>query len=398
MRMQRSYPQEYDFFPQTWVLPGDNTDFRNQAPRSKEAKKKNKQCYIVKPDGLSQGKGIFMSRDPERILRIIDENQQSEEKMGFVVQHYLDEPHLVDYLKYDLRIYVLLYGVNPLRIYIHEEGMARFATEPYRKPTQRNLNNLFMHLTNYSINKTNAAYLQGEDEISSDGEESGHKRSLNAIMAILAAAGADKDLLMKQIKDIIVKTLTMAQPFLGHLYRSCQPECLDNSMCYQILGFDIFIDRQFKPWLIEINQSPSFATDSPLDYRIKKAVLTDTFQLLNVSYQKRKAIIKYQKEQMQARILTGKQARLDPEAKAALRAQKLKERFEHEDKNRGGFELIFPAQDADRNEMYEKFIKRANELWDEFTTGKVKKEKFEPDKPSSIAKSKQKQKQKAVPR
>ena len=84
---------------------------------------------------------------------------------------------------------------------------------------------------------------------------------------------------------------------------------------------------------------------------------------------------------MQARILTGKQARLDPEAKAALRAQKLKERFEHEDKNRGGFELIFPSQDPERNEMYEKFIKRANELWDEFTTGKVKKEKFEPEKP-----------------
>ena len=51
-------------------------------------------------------------------------------------------------------------------------------------------------------------------------------------MKILAACGADKDELMKQIKDIIVKTMTTGQPYLAHLYRSCQPEDLDSSMCF----------------------------------------------------------------------------------------------------------------------------------------------------------------------
>lgn len=51
------------------------------------------------------------------------------------------------------------------------------------------------------------------------------------------------------------------------------------------------IDKKFRPWLIEVNQSPSFATDSPLDYKIKKAVLVDTFKMLNVSYKKRQRII-----------------------------------------------------------------------------------------------------------
>jgi tubulin polyglutamylase TTLL6/13 len=54
-------------------------------------------------------------------------------------------------------------------------------------------------------------------------------------------------------------------------------------MAFQILGFDIMIDKNFRPWLIEVNQSPSFATDSPLDYEVKKAVLKDTFRLLNVN-------------------------------------------------------------------------------------------------------------------
>ena len=70
---------------------------------------------------------------------------------------------------------------------------------------------------------------------------------------------------------------------MSHIYRSCQPDDMDNSMCFQILGFDIMIDKNFKPWLIEVNQSPSFATDSPLDYDVKKAVVKDAFMLLNIN-------------------------------------------------------------------------------------------------------------------
>ena len=136
----------------------------------------------------------------------------------------------MDDLKYDLRIYVLLNSINPLRVYIHEEGLARFCTEPYKKPTASNMDNLFMHLTNFAINKESAAYQAGEE--SSGDEESGHKRSLKAIMKILEACGADKTKLMAEIKDIIVKTMTTAQPYIAHLYRSCQPEDLDNSMCF----------------------------------------------------------------------------------------------------------------------------------------------------------------------
>ena len=58
-------------------------------------------------------------------------------------------------------------------------------------------------------------------------------------------------------------------------------------MCFQILGFDIMIDRNFRPWLIEVNQSPSFATDSPLDYEVKKHVLGDAFKLLDLTQERR---------------------------------------------------------------------------------------------------------------
>lgn len=89
------------------------------------------------------------------------------------------------------------------------------------------------------------------------------------------------------------------------------------------MGFDVLIDSKFKPYLLEVNASPSFGTDSSLDYKIKKNVLTDTFKLLNFSYKKRKHLIRDLQEKTMERILTGKVNRLTHEQKEALRNEKL---------------------------------------------------------------------------
>jgi len=54
-------------------------------------------------------------------------------------------------------------------------------------------------------------------------------------------------------------------------------------MCFEILGFDVLIDADTKPWLLEVNQAPSFQTDSPLDHQIKHAVIYDTFKILGIT-------------------------------------------------------------------------------------------------------------------
>jgi tubulin polyglutamylase TTLL5 len=68
-----------------------------------------------------------------------------------IVSKYLTNPLLINGHKFDLRIYVLVTCFEPLRVYIFKEGLARFATEPFRITNSKN--NKFIHLTNYSINK-----------------------------------------------------------------------------------------------------------------------------------------------------------------------------------------------------------------------------------------------------
>lgn len=65
-------------------------------------------------------------------------------------------------------------------------------------------------------------------------------------------------------------------------------------MCFEILGFDIFLDDKIKPWLIEVNSLASFATDSPLDKKIKQDLVEETIKLLNLSA-KRKRKLKREK-------------------------------------------------------------------------------------------------------
>lgn len=101
---------------------------------------------------------------------------------SLVVSHYIDNPLLINKLKFDLRIYVAITGVNPLRIYVYEEGLARFATEEYDKLGEDMENKKFQHLTNYSINKKNGEFLKPTE----DEEYFGSKWSLTSLKDFLA--------------------------------------------------------------------------------------------------------------------------------------------------------------------------------------------------------------------
>jgi len=99
-----------------------------------------------------------------------------------VVQRYLTKPYLIDGFKFDLRLYVLVNGISPLRVYLYNDGLARFATVPYEIPNPKNMTNLFMHLTNYAINKDSENFVQYDDE------SKGSKRSYTSVLKLMRDA------------------------------------------------------------------------------------------------------------------------------------------------------------------------------------------------------------------
>ena len=97
-----------------------------------------------------------------------------------LVQQYISNPMLINDSKCDLRIYVYVTSMDPLRLYIYDDGLVRFATVKYSTAT-RHLSNRFVHLTNYSVNKKNKNFQANADET----VRQGHKWGLKALWPYL---------------------------------------------------------------------------------------------------------------------------------------------------------------------------------------------------------------------
>ena len=85
------------------------------------------------------------------------------------------------------------------------------------------------------------------------------------------------NLLWSRIYDVILKTLLCGE---NYVQAALKKNGTHRTNCFEILGFDVLIDSDLKPWLLEVNLSPSLATESPLDMSIKSNLVTDALNLV----------------------------------------------------------------------------------------------------------------------
>eukprot|EP00949_MAST-11_sp_MAST-11-sp1_P000951 g951.t1 len=264
-RMKETHGERFfSFVPAGFVLPAEMDEF-TQAFRAS-----GRRAWIVKPAALSCGRGIFVTDSIAEIrsLNFGDSNWQ--------VSEYIDRPLLIDGYKFDLRIYAAVTSFNPLRVYIHEDGLARFATVKY-DGSDSAYGNRYIHLTNYSVNKQNKDFVKNERE-EEDGR--GSKWSLRALRQRLRKMGIDDNAIWKEIHEVIAMAFISIEAQVNAAIDMFVP--FKNQNCFQLFGFDILIDQDLHPNLIEINFSPSLACGTPLDLGVKSRVIADTLSLAGI--------------------------------------------------------------------------------------------------------------------
>lgn len=238
--------------PRTYILPQDLKLLRQMWPKYSQQNVK----WIIKPPASARGVGI----------KVVNRWSQIPKRKPIIVQRYVERPLLIQGNKFDLRLYVLVTSINPLRVYLHTDGLARFASVRYSE-NAATLNDRYMHLTNYSINKLSANYTKNEDADSCQG----HKWTLRSLWQYLeGSCGVDTERLWGTLRNLIIRTLLAGESPINNMTRS---NLLSKYNCFELFGFDVLLDSDLSPWLLEVNISPSLHSASPLDLRVKGSLV-----------------------------------------------------------------------------------------------------------------------------
>ncbi|RHY69771.1 hypothetical protein DYB30_011844 [Aphanomyces astaci] len=214
----------FDIAPETFILPNEYIPFVQAFKRRADAIGSSKNFWIMKPVALSRGRGISLLNDLGQVTY----------GQAVILQKYIENPLLLDGFK----------------AFFYNEGFVRICTHRYNTDSE-DMNDLFMHLTNSSIQKH------------------GHMDQVSYVF-----------LVYHPILDVIVKSLVAGEDSIPFQVNS-----------FDLYGYDILLDESFRPWLIEINSSPSMGRDNSLDYVIKDALIYDTMRLVRPLHFDRAALL-----------------------------------------------------------------------------------------------------------
>ena len=99
----------------------------------------------------------------------------------------------------------------------------------------------------------------------------------------------DYDKVFVTVKDLIIKSILSVEPIIAN---NMQRSSKNRHLCFELYGFDVILDSDLKPWLLEVNVLPSFSSSSLLDKRIKTSLLSDVFQTIGVVPYNKKKVLK----------------------------------------------------------------------------------------------------------
>ena len=215
-----------------WVLPRDLESFRGVAKRNPQA------SWIAKPAAQGGGKGIYLI---EGLDATALKHFQKKYTKTTVVQPYLPNPHLVAGKKWDLRTYVLVTSVLPMRAYVYSRGLVRFATQEHGKKSRK------AFLTNTSINKKNGT------------AASAITWPFSRLRSHLGAAEYDR--VFSRMESAIRMVLVGSETSFENIFNKRVSPGFRCGNCYHLFGVDLILDDAMVPRVIEVNGEPSMVLE-----------------------------------------------------------------------------------------------------------------------------------------
>ena len=311
------FPNDYNFMKETYLYPEDKEIILKKFGNYKINKNN---LWIVKPKDGNTGKGVHLFKSLES------------ESNEFLISKYVTNPHLINGKKYDLRIYVLVTGLKPLKIYINKEGLARISAQKFSL-NEENYDNIFVHLTNTGVNKKSKEYVYAQDFNS----ENANKLSLHTYQKYISKEKANYDLIWKKIKDIAIKTV-----IAGHknLVEKLDEFYLNDQSFFNLYGYDIIIDDKYEPYLLEVNRRPDMYIFDKMDKIVKEKIFVDTLNIVGI-------------------VPFSHDIKSEPFDEAYQYEDKVEEAVDYSycelTRPRGDFELIFPLKD--NIDIYRKYFR-----------------------------------------
>ena len=263
LNMKSHFEKDYNYMPLSYEYPKDaekiNQIFENYKLNIKD-------LWIVKPINLCSGKGIH-------IFKSLEEEKSLHKK--YIISKYLSNPHLINGKKYDMRLYVLVTGFQPLRIYLYKEGLLRIAAEKYNL-NLKSIENRYTHLTNTAVNINHKDYRKPKN----NKDENSNEWYLHTYRAYLKSKKIDVDQIFDKIKDIMIKTIISGQQNITDITKKIK---LNDMSMFNLFGFDIIIDNKYRPYLLEVNTRPSMEIYNNYDIIIKSNLFVDTLNIVGIS-------------------------------------------------------------------------------------------------------------------
>ena len=259
--IKQSFPEDYNYMPETYSYP-EQKDIIKEKFENYSLSSNN--LWLIKPKLMSLGIGIHIFHN---LSDVYDE---------YIITKYIHNPHLINKLKYDFRIYVLITGLKPLKIYLYKEGIIRFATEEYSLDINK-IDDSFIFLTNVAHNKNNINNYK--KPINADTEE-GSKWSFQVYKNYCKKNGINFDSIWEQVIDISIKSVIS---FKDSFIQKINYIGLKDKNFFKLMGYDFLLDENLKVHLLEINSRPSLLIGDINDLKLKPQLAADILNIVGIS-------------------------------------------------------------------------------------------------------------------